>query len=40
MILIELHQSKRLYSNPEAIVQLKDDILAWKFTNCDDNDDD
>ena len=32
--------SKSLYSNREAIVQLKDDILAGKFNNCDDDDDD
>ena len=32
--------SKCLYSNREAIVQLKDDILAGKFNNCDDDDDD
>ena len=32
--------SKCLYSNQEAIVQLKDDILSGKFYNCDDDDDD
>ena len=31
---------KRLYSNREAIVQLKDDILAGKFNNSDEDDDD
>ena len=31
---------KRLYSNREAIVQLNVDILAGKFNNCDDDDDD
>jgi len=32
--------SKCFYSNQEAIVQLKVDILAGKFNNCDDDDDD
>merc|ERR1711935_769827 len=31
---------KRLYSNREAIVQLKNDIVNGKFTNCDNDDDD
>jgi len=31
---------KKCYTNREAIVQLKDDILAGKFNNCDDDDDD
>lgn len=31
---------KRLYSNREAIVQLRNDILSGKFTNCDNDDDD
>jgi len=32
--------SKSLYSNREAIVQLRVDILAGKFNNDDDEDDD
>jgi len=31
---------KRVYTNREAIVQLRDDIVAGKFTNCDNDDDD
>ena len=31
---------KKCYTNREAIVQLKDDILAGKFNNDDDDDDD
>ena len=31
---------KRLYSNREAIVQLRNDIVDGKFNKCDDDDDD
>ncbi len=31
---------KRLYSNREAVLQLKNDIVDGKFNNCDNDDDD
>lgn len=31
---------KRLYSNRDTVVQLRNDILDGKFTNCDNDDDD